>query len=254
MEFHFNLKHATDPAPIVTLLAVATPAATAPAAVPQIARPVTSTPNESVPAAPAVVTPLALTPARDLTTPAPASNSSPGINVGSITTTGHDAFVAPAKASADDAAPLVRMPAQIASIVPPVFSVVRVMGAVPTAAQVVVAQVTDAVPVVAGLNVLASHSIEQTLPAQVAYNFIRFDAAAFHDAVSVFAADLASLTTPTAAKHSTARAWIITGTVLGIDALFVAYWHNKTLRQKRALQAALARANNDPRKWLRPQD
>lgn len=229
------------------------PAVVGPSFVSQIIPITPSVTPQAVPSALVAVTPLALTPAREIGAPTSANHSTTTLDVAPVSIAGHDLIVTSARSTTtDSSSPIIRLPGQIAAVVPP-FAVMRTIGAVPAAARAVADQIADAVPLVASANPITAQSIEQSLPAQVAYNFIRFDAAVFHDAVSVFAADLASLTTPTAARHSTARAWIITGTVLGLDAVFLTYWHQKTRKEKRA-KLSLARIKSDPRKRRSPQD
>jgi len=70
-----------------------------------------------------------------------------------------------------------------------------------------------------------------SLPARIAYNFVRLDAAAFHDSASAFAAELAALNvTNTGPSHR--RAWAITAGVLGVDIALVLYWHRQARLRK----------------------
>jgi len=79
-----------------------------------------------------------------------------------------------------------------------------------------------------------------SLPAQVAYNFIHFDAAAFRDAIAMFANELATLPSSDVANPSSARAWEITAAVLSFDAAFLAYWYRKSRQERRARRGILA--------------
>ena len=79
----------------------------------------------------------------------------------------------------------------------------------------------------------------QTLPASAAFNFIHFDAAAFHDAASVFANEIASMTGAGVVKHSSTRAWLVTGAVLGFDAVFLGYCYRKGKRLSARKAAAI---------------
>jgi hypothetical protein len=82
-------------------------------------------------------------------------------------------------------------------------------------------------------ELIANPLPQDSLPAAVTYNFIRFDATAFHDAASVFAADLAAMTSANIeGAHSHTRAWLITGAVLGFDAAFLAYWYRRGKRER----------------------
>ena len=119
----------------------------------------------------------------------------------------------------------------------------------PAAARAVTQQIQTAGAVVAGVEAVTAEAIQQSLPAQVTYNFIRFDAASFQDAVAAFANELATITKPAASHHSTTRAWIITGTVLIMDASLLGYWRLKTRKQKKA-QLALAKAPATPRRRI----
>ena len=78
-----------------------------------------------------------------------------------------------------------------------------------------------------------------SLPARIAYNFVRLDAAAFHDSAHAFAAELAALNV-TNTDQSHRRAWAITAGVLGVDIALVLYWHRQAnLRKQQHAQPAI---------------
>ena len=243
-----------------------------PAAQPTLARPINTVPvappqalptgvqpaksatiGDSDTQTPAAVTPLALTPTRQVVTLSAPSSAHQDL----IITTVSDDHVAPGPtltaAAAQAAVPVGHPFGQVAAIVPSsVLAGVRaVQAAVPAAIQTAAREISAVGAVVANADAIASNAIAGSLPVKMAYNFVRFDAAAFHDAVSVFATELATLTVPGSHPHSSARAWIITGTVLGFDAIFLTYWHQKVRREKQ-VREAFAPAN--PRAARRRRD
>jgi len=198
------------------------------------AKPSTGTPDSPV-------TPLALTPGHESAGNAQASSSSPVPFSIVPVAASHDSFTT-TKAAAPDGITAMHMPSQIAASLPPAGAIARAIdAAVPAAGRAVTQQVQTAGAVVASVEAVTADAIQQSLPAQATYNFIRFDAASFHDAVAAFASDLASMTKPSASHHSTTRAWIITGTVLGMDAIFLGYWRRQVKKQKKS-RLALAKA------------
>ena len=76
-----------------------------------------------------------------------------------------------------------------------------------------------------------------SLPARIAYNFVRLDAAAFQDSARAFAEELAALDVSTANK-SHARAWAITAGVLSADVALLIYWHRQGKRRRQQQQEA----------------
>jgi len=85
----------------------------------------------------------------------------------------------------------------------------------------------------------------ESLPATVAYSFIHLDAGGFNDAVTAFARELSSLSTPTPSPQSNARAWEVTAAVLGMDAIFIAWWYRKA-RRERELEVAIVGRGTEP--------
>jgi len=192
------------------------------------------------------VTPLALTPARGAGSGTFAASSAAAPFSITPVISGHEA-ASTNRATGSESATAIHMPSQIAATMPPVFAITKAIeGAVPAAARAVT-QIEPGGALVAGAEAVTVDAIQQSLPARATYNFIRFDAASFQDAVAAFANELATLTKPAGAHHSTTRAWIITGTVLGLDAIFLGYWHLKARKQNKK-QLALARAVAGPRR------
>ena len=184
-----------------------------------------------------VLTPLAMTPARDSMPTSTTTSATPALNVTPVVA-GHESGAASKSAQTDTSTP-VHLPAQLAAALPPALAIPKAADAVPAVVKTVTGSIETANAVMVGVEAVSSNALEQSLPAQVAYNFIRFDAATFHDAVSLFANELASLTQPSATHHSNTRAWIITGTVLGLDAVFLSYLHQRARRQKRLRPATV---------------
>jgi hypothetical protein len=200
----------------------------------------------AAPAAIPVLTPLAMRPAAVVSLSPAGSPGSAAPQV--VTATGkYDAVVAGSATSqsslaADSGHASGYSLGSIASIAPQIS---RDLPAMAGGAVVQLASGQPAATIVAKAGELLANplAVQDSLPATIAYNFVRFDAAVFHDAASIFAADLASLTAPSpAAVHSHTRAWIITGVVLGFDAAFFAYWYHRSKREKQ-LKAALAAAS-----------
>jgi hypothetical protein len=193
------------------------------------------------------VTPLALTPARGSGSGTFAASSASAPFSITPVISGHEA-ASTNRAMGFEGAPAIHMPSQIAATMPPVFAITKAIeGAVPAAARAVTQQIETGGALVAGAEAVTVDAIQQSLPARATYNFIRFDTASFQDAVAALANELATLTRPAGAHHSTTRAWIITGTVLGLDAIFLGYWHLKTRKQNKN-QLARARAVAGPRR------
>jgi hypothetical protein len=130
------------------------------------------------------------------------------------------------------------------------LSIVRTIAANPPSVQAVVEHIKTAGAVAANVEAMTTEAIAGSAPAQIAYNFVQFDAGSFRDTISRFATELATLTTTTHSKASATRAWIITGTVLGLDAIFLGYCHNKARKQKKA-QRAVAHFRRDGRSGKR---
>jgi hypothetical protein len=188
-----------------------------------------------------VVTPLALKPAGIAQTPVAATASivptaqvvtiaAPHGSVAALSATSETS--APPEAGHAAAHPL----AALAAIAPGVTESQQLAGAVENVVQFATGQIQPAAAIIARAGeLLANPMSKDSLPAAVAYNFIRFDAGTFHDAASIFAADLASMTGTTPdGVHSNTRAWIITGAVVGFDAVFLGYWYRKSIREKKA--------------------
>ena len=230
------------------------PAAT-PAVEPAIPAMVSQGPAPAVapPASPAatsspVLTPLAMTPpgANPVTigTASSASVPNPATQV-VIVPVSHQNFGAvssTSEQSQDSHITMTHALATVASIVPGAIGSESAAIAASSAVQLAtgVVQPTATIVEKAG-DLIANPHPENSLRAAVAYNFIRLDATVFDDAVSVFAADLATLNAPSAdAKHSNTRAWIITGVVVGFDAVFLGYWYRKSKRERPAKAYLLA--------------
>jgi hypothetical protein len=191
---------------------------------------------DPAPAASAVVTPLALTPGRDSVGTVSVSNAAQHLNVTAVAGE-HDAGF-PAKTTSADASQGIHLSAPLAAVaVGPTLTILRAADAVPATVTAVKNHIEAAEAVVAGVEGMGADMVGQSLPAQVAYNFIRFDAANFQDAVATFANELASLTKPAASRHSTLRAWIVTGTVLVLDAVLLGYMHHKSRQRARLAMA-----------------
>ena len=76
------------------------------------------------------------------------------------------------------------------------------------------------------------------LPAQLVYRFASFDpAATFADAMAAFAGESASVAPLQRAAQPLHRAWVITGAVLGADAILAARWY---LSRRQAKKQAIA--------------
>jgi hypothetical protein len=187
----------------------------------------------------AVVTPLAMTPSHAAGAGSVLTSSAPvSLSVATVAG-GHDS--ASSGKPASEGGQSLHM-SGIAAAVPPAFSLTHVIDTtVPAAAKAVTQQIQTAGAVVAGAEAVTVQAIQQSLPAQVTYNFIRFDAASFQDAVAAFANELATIAKPAGVHRSTTRAWVITGTVLAVDAILVGYWRLKKRKQEKA-RLALARA------------
>jgi hypothetical protein len=198
------------------------------------AKPAAATPDATP------VTPLAMTPGHESAASAlTTSSSSAPFSIVPVAAS-HDSPTM-TRTATPDGIPSMHMPSQLAASLPPAGALVKAIdAAVPAAARAVTQQVQTAGAVVASVEAVTADAIQQSLPAQATYNFIRFDAASFHDAVAAFANDLASMTNRSASHHSTTRAWIITGTVLGMDAIFLGYWRRQVQKQRKA-RLALAK-------------
>ena len=89
-----------------------------------------------------------------------------------------------------------------------------------------------------------------SIPAGIAYRFANFDpSATFSDAMSDFARDAASMSTIATAvptHHASQRAWVITGAVLGVDALLVANWYADRARKLKAKTQASTSSSQSP--------
>ena len=201
-------------------------------------------PNESivpprvpVPTASPAVTPLALTPASPQAVQTLDSGSASGIQVTSTVAPHVGSSVAPA---GDLPHGLEHVgPHWLGPIALALPSLPQAKDAAIATANVVEAatgsiNITGAVSQDAGA-LMTTELAGQTLAATTAYNFIHFDAAAFHDAVSVFAGELASMSGIGTTAHSSTRAWIITGAVVGFDAVFIGYLYQKGKQAKKQI-------------------
>lgn len=188
-----------------------------------------------------VVTPLALTPAaRAIEVATTASAPAAGTLVVHAT---------PARGAAETAANSIPSPAETAPAGHPIGLLAAALPAVMHSPQSV-ALISDAVQTASGMmqvtGNIASHATDlfssaipaDSVPATVAYNFVHIDAA-FNDAVTAFANELASMSAPGAASHSTLRAWAITAAVIGFDTVLLAYWYRKVRRENGVRRAAV---------------
>lgn len=199
----------------------------------------TSQAASAAPESSAVLTPLAQTPGHDPAGRANQDASRQSIAVVPVTASAAELLKPASPEGVTSGTPTVPQGfamTGIAAVNPTAFFDGRAIAALGENVQAVAGEITAAAAIVANADVFASAAIRESAPATVAYNFIHFDAAAFQDAVASFANDLATLTTPKASHRSTARAWIVTASVLTLDALVLGYWYRKNKSQKRALR------------------
>jgi hypothetical protein len=203
-----------------------------PTGIPEAQPPVTPT------APAAAVTPLAMQPSAATQVTATATSTTPPATNLVTSISSHDSTpaiaTAPAEVSFTDSS---RAPTHLLgpiAVIAPGMGSQQPGGAISGAVQIAAGAVQPAATILEKAGELIANPLPQdSLPAAVAYNFIRFDAAAFHDAASVFAADLAAMTTGNIeASPSHTRAWLITGAVLGFDAAFLAYWYRRGKRER----------------------
>lgn len=189
-----------------------------------------------------VLTPLAMTPT-GINAAQVESSSSANVTPQVVTVAVSHPGIAPTPTPSDGFHPMSHPLAAIAAVVPSVLASKPIEMAASNAVQLATGAIQPTAMVIAKAGELIADPLPQnSLPAAVAYNFIRFDAAVFHDAVSLFAADLAAMKGDGInAGHSNTRAWVITGIVLGCDAVFLSYWYRKSKREKQPI-ARLAAA------------
>lgn len=101
-------------------------------------------------------------------------------------------------------------------------------------------------------DALALLSSEDGAVGTAAYNFVHFNPAALlNDALAAFTRESASVSLSTIeapAGHSAARAWTITGAVIGADLLLLGYGYRKGRRSRAAAREPVATAAAAPRR------